>query len=177
MHDRTGRIFLALLLIVVGLFFSAVTYFPGYVRAEQWWPSFILLPGLAMLGTGVAGGLSGGGRGLGAMAIPGCIVSTVGLILLYANVTNHWEVWAYAWALIPASVGLGIMLASALKSGDPHSSRSGKWLLVSFLAVFAVFGLFFEGLIFNRTIGRFWPVLLILVGLLMLIMQGRRKEE
>jgi len=43
--------------------------------------------------------------------------------------------------------------------------------------VFAVFGLFFEGLIFNRTIGRFWPVLLILVGLLMLVMQGRRRDD
>ncbi|MDP2857903.1 MAG: hypothetical protein Q8P50_07995 [Bacillota bacterium] len=177
MHDRNGRIFFALLLIVVGLFFSAITYFPGHVNAEKWWPSFILLPGIAMLGAGIAGRLSGGRSGVGPMAIPGCIVSTVGLILLYANVTNHWEAWAYAWALIPASVGLGIMLAAGLKSGEPGSARAGRWLFVSFMAVFAVFGLFFEGLIFHGTIGRFWPVLLILVGALMLFMQGRGGVE
>lgn len=176
MHNRTGRVFLALLLIVVGLFFSAVTYFPGRINADQWWPSFILLPGLAMLGTGVAGRLSGGHR-IGALAISGCIVSTVGLILLYANITDHWEVWAYAWALIPASVGLGIMLAAGLKSGDSGGAHAGRWLFVSFLAVFALFGVFFEGLIFSGTVGRFWPVLLILAGVLMLFWQRRNEGQ
>ena len=40
------------------------------------------------------------GKGAGGLAIPGSIITTVGLILLYQNSFNHWQSWAYAWALI-----------------------------------------------------------------------------
>ncbi len=174
MPDRGGRMFLAFLLIFLGLFFSAVTYFPGLISAEQWWPAFILVPGAAMVAVAVVGGLSRN-HALAAMAIPGCIITTVGLILLYGNMTGHWEIWAYAWTLIPASVGLGLVFSSGFGVGDEGSARAGRWLLVGGAAGFLVFGAFFEGLVFGGFVSRWWPVALILLGAFVLLNERRAR--
>jgi hypothetical protein len=176
MEDRTGRVFLAVLLIVVGGFFSVVNYFPGLLRLEVWWPSFALLPGVAMLTAAIIGGLTKS-RGLAAMVIPGCIVTMIGLILLFGNVTDHWEVWAYAWALIPASVGLGLVLASRFGVGDRAGEVVGRWFLAGGLTAFAFFGLLFEGLIFHGIISRYWPALLVLAGTAVLLAERMQRRS
>jgi len=176
MEHRTGRIFLAMLLIVVGLFFSVVSFLPGLFRAEDWWPSFILLPGLAMLAASLIGGVSRS-KGLAAMVIPGCVVSTLGFILLFGNVTGHWEAWAYAWTLIPTSVGLGLLLAARFGVGDPGGGAAGKWLFGGGLTCFAVLGLLFEGLIFRGWIGRWWPVFLVLAGAVVLMAERTHRRS
>lgn len=174
MPDRGGRMFLAFLLIFLGIFFSVVTYFPGFVRADQWWPAFILVPGIAMVAVAVVGGLSRN-RAMAAMAIPGCIITTVGLILLYCNVTNRWESWAYAWTLIPASVGLGLLFSAQFGVGDEGAAKAGRWLLILGGAGFLVFGAFFEGLIFGGFVSQWWPVALIILGAFVLLNERRAK--
>jgi hypothetical protein len=174
MSDRNGRFFFAFMLIAVGLFFSAATFFPRLVRAENWWPAFILVPGAAMLATGVVSGL-GSSRGMAGLVIPGSIVTTVGLILLFANITGRWEIWAYAWTLILASVGFGLLLASRLGAADARAGSTGLWLLAIGAATFLVMGGLFEGLIFGRYLTRWWPVGLIVLGVLVLF-TDRRKD-
>jgi len=166
----TGRVITGVLLVAVGVFFLAVNQFPGLFRMEMWWPAFILVPGLSLLGAGLFGRLARN-YGVASLAIPGSIVTVVGLILLFANTTNHWEVWSYAWGLIVAAVGLGIMLTSHPE--NTGGQRAGFWLLVAGSGAFLVFGSVFEGFLFGGTLATYWPVLLIILGgLVMLLGRG-----
>ena len=40
----------------------------------------------------------------------GMEVVYIGLLLFYQNTFNHFESWAYAWALIPFAVGIGLVI-------------------------------------------------------------------
>ena len=107
------------------------------------WPLFVLIPGIVMF----AGGLAIGGRaGLG-LAIPGGIVSMVGIVLSFQAATGLWATWAYAWALVaPGGVGLAF-LVYGLITGQPDLARNGVPILLTGLGLFVAFGLFFEGVL------------------------------
>ncbi len=76
-RDR-GLLGLGLVLIVLGLlFFGAETM--RFDWEQYGWPIYVIAPGLFLL---VAGLASGGEGGLG-LAIPGGIVTAVGLLLAY----------------------------------------------------------------------------------------------
>lgn len=134
------------------------------------WPFFIIVPGLLFFVAMVAVGRTGG-----PLAVPGAIVTMVGVVLLYQAVTAHWASWAYAWALVfPTSVGIGIAIAG-LWGGDPKAVRAGATTALVGLAIFLVFGLFFE-LLLNISglrsgfVGRVvLPLMLVGAGALVLI--------
>ena len=109
-------------------------------------------------------------RGLAALAIPGSIFLVLGLIFLYNTLSGDWAAWAYAWILLPASVGLGLILASAIGGWDRTASDVGVWFMVLSGAAFGLFAtLFGEPLV--KAIG---AGTLILGGLLMLLRAFRR---
>ena len=71
----------------------------------------------------------------------------VGLLLLYQNLTDHWESWAYAWALVaPGGSGVGTLLYGT-RSGNGAMVRAGLWQIATALGIFAVGFIFFEALI------------------------------
>ena len=48
-------------------------------------------------------------------------------ILLYQNTADHFESWAYAWALVfPASTGLGQMIYGSLKERKEMVMTGGR---------------------------------------------------
>ena len=107
------------------------------------WPIFILVPGLVVFASGVA---VGGKAGLG-LAVPGRIVSMVGVVLSFQAATGLWATWAYAWALVaPGGVGLGTVLYGLL-TGQRDLVRGGLPILLAGLGLFIGFGLFFEGIL------------------------------
>ena len=107
------------------------------------WPLFVLVPGIVMFAGGVA---IGGRAGLG-LAIPGGIVSTVGIVLSVQAATGLWATWAYAWALVaPGGVGLAF-LVYGLITRQPDLARNGVPILLTGLGLFVAFGLFFEGVL------------------------------
>ncbi len=133
------------------------------------WPLFVLLPGFALLI-----GFAVGPRSAAGLAIPGCVITTVGLILAVQNTFGLWQTWAYAWALIPSSVGLGLRLQSE-RLGQPRARRVGTRMFEGSLLLFAVLFVFFE-LILNvsnlasgalRTV--VGPAVLILAGIYLLL--------
>jgi hypothetical protein len=115
-------------------------------------------------------GMVAGGKSTGALAIPGSIISVIGLMLFAFNWLDRWEAWAYAWGLIVAAVGLGLMIFGWW-SEQPGLRRAGFSLMQVGLFLFLIFGAFFELLIFQsfRAATWFWPVILIGLGLWLLL--------
>jgi hypothetical protein len=113
-----------------------------------------------------------GGKQAGGFAIPGSIISGIGLILLYQNLTNHWESWSYAWTVILMLVGFGIFI-SGLWSGNDSQRQSGLRVLKVGFILFVIFGALFE-IVFSNTFAPgfrqiVFPVLLILLGLYLIV--------
>src|SRR6267143_2031697 len=157
------------LLVLIG----AILLAGQFVRVEIWhygWPLFVIAPGVLLLILALtARGFAGEG-----LAIAGSVITVIGLILLYQNTSGHFESWAYAWALIPASVGAGMMLYGWV-AHRPANVRVGTRLLATGLVIFLLGVLFFEGALglggyhFDRNAGVVLGVVIIAVGALMLI--------
>jgi len=132
------------------------------------WPFFIIVPGVALfLAALLASGKSGE-----PLAIFGSIVTMIGAILLFQNVTGLWATWAYAWALIaPTSPGLGLLLWGAIK-GRKNQVEEGLKLAGTGLVMFLVAGAFFElvlGVSGFRLGPLALPFLLIGLGLILVV--------
>lgn len=171
-----GRASLLAGVMLVGL---GVLFLIGQVfNVNLWqflWPFFIIVPGLLFFV-----GMLLGGKAAGPLAIPGSIVTMVGLLLLYQAVTNHWESWAYAWALIfPTSVGIGLAINGAWSDVERLTHTGMRWITAG-LIVFLAGGVFFEVLlnISNNVVSSvIWPGLLIVLGIYLLVRRGSRTAE
>ena len=106
------------------------------------------------------------------MAVPATIVGGIGGILAYQWYTGDWQSWSYIWALIPGFVGLGIILMSLL--GGDASVKDGTTLLFISFIMLAVFGSFFGAV---GLAGRYWPVLLILLGVVLMVRTFLNKKD
>jgi hypothetical protein len=140
------------------------------------WPVLVLFPGVLLFAAALAI------RRL-ELAIPGAVVTVVGLLLAYQNATGHWRSWAYAWALVvPVAIGIA-QLAIGLVTGDRGLVRTAGSVLMVGLGLFAVGMVVFEGLIglSGWNLGVFGgvgvPVLLILFGAALVLRRGRDPRE
>jgi hypothetical protein len=150
-----------LMLILLGAWFLVVQLVPSLqAYVELSWPLIIVGVGVILLIFAVLAGVPG-------LAVPACIVGGVGGLLYWQNATGNWDSWAYAWTLIPGFVGVGILL-NGLLGGESvrQAGRGGAWLILISLVLLAVFGSFFGAL---GALGRYWPVLLIVLGVLALL--------
>jgi hypothetical protein len=164
-HSRSGVV-AGILLILLGALFM-VLQFVEFRFLGELWPVVIIGVGLlffvAMLLTG---------RGSGALAIPGSIITMVGLILLFNNIFGFWETWAYTWTLIVVAIGIGINILGRYTHQD-KARQSGSIVARIGIILFVLFGIFFE--LFIGLTGVFegssllWPILLILLGVYLLI--------
>ncbi len=162
-RDRASGLAWGIVLILLGLAFLVAQWFGPALgwRIESGWPLIVIAAAVALLLIGLLVRAPG-------MAIPACIVGGVGALLYYQNATNDWGSWAYAWSLIPGFVGAGIILSALLGGGKLRENLiGGSWLLLVSLALFAIFGSFLGPWNFLG-LTRYWPVLLILIGLLTL---------
>ena len=103
-----------------------------------------------------------GGKQTAAFAIPGSIIGGIGLILLFQNITGHWESMSYFWTLILTSVGVGIYIMGWY-GGEETQKQSGLKVIKIGLVLFVIFGVFFE-MIFSSFNNIIFPVLLIVLG-------------
>ncbi len=160
--------FFGLILVVVGLFFLLPQLFPsmeGMLHLGRNWPYLLVgLGGLFIL------------AGLAAtppLAIPGSIIAGIGGILAYQNASGDWASWAFAWALIPGFVGVGMILMGLRSRELRHALRQGGTLLLTSLIMFFIFGAFFQGM---GDVGRYWPAVLIVAGVWMLVKERAGKR-
>ena len=162
-----GAAVLGGILIVLGVIFFVGNQLNIDI-GEATWPLYVIAPGVALVALGLT---QRHGSGL---TIFGSIVTMVGLVLLYQNATDHWESWAYAWALVgPGGSGIGMLLYGT-RSGDRKMARDGFWAILTALGIFAVGLVFFEGILGisgERLPLPNWvlPVAVIVIGILVLV--------
>ncbi len=139
--DRSGLV-VGGILIVLGVIFLAERAF-GISLGRFGWPLFVIVPGVLLM----VASLAVSGREGSGLAVAGAITTVVGSILAFQNTTGLWATWAYAWALVgPGGTGIGLIYFGLLK-GYPDLLSIGIRSLGASLALFAAFGLFFEGII------------------------------
>ncbi len=162
-----GSIAAGAILIMLGILF----FFQQLLNVDVWhylWPFMFLMPGLLCFAL-----MFMGGKSEGRLAVPGSILTMLGLICLFQNTFNQFQTWAYAWTLILAAVGIGQFIqgwwTDRRELREPGLIRTRNGLIV-----FLIFAAFFE-LVLNLS-GWFWgdlarfafPAVLILVGMLLL---------
>jgi hypothetical protein len=164
MAQSRASLIIGLALVALGGLFLAQEIFDW--QLWDWiWPLLVVA-----IGSLFFVGMVAGGRSTGALAIPGSIITVIGLMLLVFNWLDRWEAWAYAWGLIVAAVGLGLMIFGWW-SKQPALRSSGFSLMQVGIILFLIFGAFFELLIFQsfQAATWFWPVVLIGLGLWLLL--------
>ena len=172
-RSNAGALVGGAVLIAFGLLALAGQVF----RSLDWgflWPLTVIVPGALFFVAMFAGGKQTAG-----FAIPGSIVSGIGLLLLYQSLSGHWESWSYAWALIIIFVGAGIYIMG-LYTNDAGQKKSGAGVMKVGLILFVIFGTIFE-MIFSSFGNWLFPILLILLGVYLILSRsglfGKKKDE
>jgi hypothetical protein len=160
MMTKRTNLAVAIFLILIGSWFLAIQLYPAlkaFAYGAGTWP-------LSIFGAGALLGILGLLFWVPGMMVPAAVVAGIGGLLYWQNLTGNWASWAYAWALIPGFSGVGTLLSGLLQRRW-SVVRAGGWMLLYSLVLFAVFGSFLGGW---GLIGQYWPLLLILLGLITL---------
>lgn len=165
-----GSLIAGIGLIVLGALFVVFNLIPKFTIKETW-PIVFFVIAFAFCLPSLAWPESK--KGLAALLIPGAIFFGLGVLFLYNTLSNNWAVWAYAWILIPASVGLGLMLAGKVGGWNNNVWLVGVWMALISVTVFAVFAALF-GNIVVKFIG---AGVLVALGLLLLVRSILKKTE
>jgi len=162
MKQNRSNLALGIILLAIGAWMLVSRQVPSI---QEWldnnftWPMYTIGAGLLVLLIGLITNAPG-------MAIPASIISGIGGILYYQNMTNDFSSWSYMWALIPGFVGVGSILAGLLGENTRRNFGHGIRLLVTSAVMFLIFATFFGGLSVLGPYGL--PVILILLGIYIL---------
>jgi hypothetical protein len=164
---NTGSLVGGSLLIIFGLLALLGKLFQNFNFWNTFWPFIIIGVGLLFFV-----GMFAGGKSVSGLAIPGSIITTIGLMLFYQNITNHWESWSYGWTVILMAVGLGIFIMGTWGQNESQRAAGLRVLRIG-LILFIIFGAFFE-LIFTAGMpfglcSIVFPAALILLGLYLIL--------
>jgi len=171
---NTGSLVTAIVLIVLGGFILLLQIIGPVLDLDlghYLWPFFVIVPGFILLVVGLTIAADGGPG----LTVAGSVVTMVGVLLFFQNLTGWWATWAYAWALVaPTAPGIGLILYGAV-TDQSRTISDGLRLVTIGLILFAVLGVFFELIIgiSGFGLGRLGvvcgPVLLIGAGALILL--------
>ena len=154
-----GLYVLAVLIITIPILYLFSNLFLGWSQSVPIWPYIIIIPSFIVL---IVGMLFRDNPLIGLLIFVGCVVLSVGLLLLYQSLLEHYESWSYAWSLIlPVSPGIAMEFYGAgIKQKTVE--MIGVWITRIGLFLFFAFGIFFE-LVIRISTGPQGYVLLILV--------------
>jgi hypothetical protein len=162
---------LGVILIIIGALVLLGQFF-DFMNWDNLWPFLVIGVGVAFFV-----GMALAGKNAGGLAIPGSIITMIGLILLVQEIFNLYESWSYAWALIIVAVGLGIMISGKLGE-RPERVKSGWDLTKLGLILFLIFGALMNFIYYFRgpwqTSSAIFAIILAVLGLVLLIVRIAR---
>lgn len=167
-NDLAGGV----ILILIGVVYMLNEFF-NFNLGQYTWPFFVIVPGLLVFIFALTLKAETGKW----FATVGSIIAMAGILLLYQNIFNHFESWAYAWSLlVPTGLGLGQIVFGSLKGLDEYA-QAGKLNMKRGMTIFVIGFVFFELVIgisgFGLSaigLGKYtWPMLLIGLGLYVLL--------
>lgn len=145
-------------LIVLGLMFLAVNFLE--YRWEDFWPLFIIAGGLAFFAAFLVDRRNYG------FLMPATILTVYGILFLSCSLTD-WEYMEEWWPTFVLGPGLGLL---AMYFGGKRETG----LLVPASILLGLASIFFVVFGPLQAYERYWPVLLILAGVALLL---RRRES
>jgi hypothetical protein len=166
--NRSG-IVLGILLVALGaalVFYQLNPTFHAMIQIQFSWPWIIIGVGIFLLVLGLLVNAPD-------TAIAACIVGGIGGLLYYQNQSGDWASWSFAWTLIPGFVGVGMVLAWVL-GGSAQTAREGLQSILTSIILFVIFAAIFGGLTW---LGPYWPLLLVLIGLVIILQPFLRRKK
>ena len=160
-RSNAGALIGGAILIAFGLLSLAAQVFRN-LDWEFFWPFSVIAFGVLFF---VA--MFTGGKQTAGFAIPGSIISGIGLMTLFQNITHHWASMSYFWTLIITFVGAGIYIMGWY-GGDENQKHSGLRVIKVGVIMFVIFGAFFE-MIFSSFSNMLFPILLIVLGAYLIV--------
>jgi hypothetical protein len=164
--DSRGSVVAGGILILIGAIFLFVNVFR--IDFGQVWPVIFFIIGAGFYLPVLV--MPRERANLAGLLIPGTILFGLGAIFFYNLFADNWGAWAYIWALIPASVGLGLLLAARVGNWGGDTMKVGFWMFVISTGVCAILAAFFGG----GNAGLIGAVLLIGLGVVLLVQSIRR---
>ena len=164
--DHRGSIVVGGILVVIGAIFLFVNVFR--IDFGEIWPIIFFIIGAGFYLPVLL--MPRDRRNLAGLLIPGTILFGLGAIFFYNVLADNWGSWAYIWTLIPASVGLGLLLAARVGDWGGDTMKVGFWMFVISTGVCLILAAFFGG----GNAGLIGAILLIVLGVFLLIQSIRR---
>lgn len=161
------RLILGIVLILLGAWFIVVQIVPFL---HEWfrWPAFLIAAGVMLVVIGLVARVPG-------LAVPACLVAGVGGIFYYQERSHDWASWSWAWTLILAFIGLGMVLAALMGERRPWTLVGDGLRLIAVSAVLLViFAAIFGDFPWLRA---YWPIALIMLGTYLLLQPFFRRER
>lgn len=109
------------------------------------------------------------------LAVPGAMTLATGVLLFLMNTVNHYESWAYAWTLVLAAGAAGYAYMHRYDETGERGEKAYKFIRVMVLTFMAL-AVFFEVLVF-QSLGVWWPLLLIGLGLYVFVKNKRSIDK
>ena len=170
-RERRSDLVFGIILLLIGGWFLAAQFnvLPGLnqiMNVQYQWPLIVIGVGVLLFILGLIVRAPG-------LSVPACIVGGIGGILYYNNLTGNWGDWSYLWTLIPGFVGVGIILSTLLGGNEKGGYREGLRVILISAILFVIFVMIFSGQVYFI---RYWPVLVILVGIWIIIQTVLRRK-
>lgn len=169
--ERRSDLVFGIILLILGGWFLAAQFrlVPGLdqiMNLQYQWPVVVIGIGVLLFLIGLLARAPG-------MSVPACIVAGIGGILYWCNATGRWGDWSFLWALIPGFVGVGVILSTLLGGAEKGRYRAGLRLILISAILFLVFLMIFSG---QGYFIKYWPVLVILFGVWIIIQTIFRRK-
>jgi hypothetical protein len=169
--ERRSDLVIGIVLLLIGGWFLAAQFnlvpkLNEIINIQYEWPMIIIGVGILLFILGLLTRNPG-------MSVPACVVGGIGGVLYYTNSTGQWGAWAYLWTLIPGFVGIGIILSTLLGGEERTGYREGLRLILISVIMFVIFFMLLSG---QGNIIRYWPILVILAGIWIIVQTFFRKK-
>ncbi|MFN2188707.1 MAG: hypothetical protein ACK2T3_08075 [Candidatus Promineifilaceae bacterium] len=162
-----------MVLIAAGVVLLVINVFHVNVMGFLW-PGFIVGIGLAMM-LPAYNSTPDNRSSLAFFAIPGAMVVANGALLFLMNMFDHFGSMAYAWTLVLAAGAWGYLYMKRFDAPDDKTEKVRGFIRVMVLAFMGLAAIF--ELLFFQSLGGWWPLLVIGLGLYLWIRESRSEGK